>query len=313
MAITEECRAFLDSHFKLDNYSGAKSIPLSRWPTLFEGPQSFIADFNLLTVFEVPHSFKDDFNLLHATQRRDELVRILQDPLCKSVELEPGPRDEAISELAMLDYFSIYKVMDDRSQSPHFFETYFGDYQVALPRSKFNFEDQASWPHANKYFCERLRSSDWPDPSLEATARGTADGAARTVDLNVDLTFPDDILIKSFKLWLESRRSDAALIGNNVKQKKKFKDRDIATWNYYRTLQYIHIMCVQNFFECELSSKEFCEYLFRDRIDRYHTARETEYAKWAVDQRDIMRTVIAHGDMMMDLQNLLILDNTFED
>ena len=72
-------------------------------------------------------------------------------------------------------------------------------------------------------------------------------------------------------------------------------------------------MCVQKFFECELSSKEFCEYLFRDRIDRYHNARETEYAKWAVDQRDIMRTVKAHGDMMMDLQNLLILENTFED
>lgn len=297
MAITEECRAFLDSHFKLDNYAGAESIPLSTWPTLFEVPHSFIGDFNLLT----------------ATQRRDSLVRILQDPLCKSVELEPGPLAEAISELAMLDYFSIYKVMDDRSQSPHFFETYFNDYRVALPHSEFNFEDQASWPHANKYFCERLRSSDWGDPELEATARGTVDASTRSVDLNVDLTFPDDILIKSFKLWLESRRINAALIGNNVKKKKKFKGSDIVTWNYYRTLQYIHILCVQKVFECELSSKEFCEYLFRDKIDRYHTARETEYAKWAVDQRDIMRTVKAHGDMMMDFQNLLILENTYED
>lgn len=297
MAITEECRAFLDSHFKLDNYAGAESIPLSTWPTLFD----------------VPHSFIDDFNLLTATQRGDSLVRILQDPLCKSVELEPGPPNEAISELAMLDYFSIYKVMDDRSQSPHFFETYFNNHRVALPQSEFNFEDQASWPRANKYFCERLKSSEWGDPSLKATERDAGDALARSVDLNIDLTVPDDILIKSFKLWLESRRIHAKTIGNDVKKKNKFKASDVETWNHYRTLQYTHIMCVQKFFECELSSKEFCEYLFRDRIDRYHNARETEYAKWAVDQRDIMRTVKAHGDMMMDLQNLLILENTFED
>ena len=297
MAITEECREFLDSHFKLESYAGAKSIPLNSWGGLFS----------------VPSSFRYEFSLLTATKRRDSLVRMLQDPLCKSEEIEPVWPEEAISELEMLDYFSIYKVMDDRLQSPHFFETYFNDYQAALPRSKFNFEDQASWPHANKYFCERLHSRDWGDPSLEATARGTTDGAARTVDLNVNLTFPDDTLIKSFKLWLESRRFDAKMIENNVKKKKKFKVSDIETWNHYRTLQYTHIMCVQKFFECELSSKEFCEYLFRDRIDRYHTARETEYAKWAVDQRDIMRTVKAHGDMMMDLQNLLILENTFED
>ena len=297
MAITEECREFLDSHFKLESYAGAKSIPLNSWGRLFS----------------VPFSFRDEINLLSATERRDSLVRMLQDPLRKSEEIEPVWAEEAISELEMLDYFSIYKVMDDRLQGPHFFETYFSDYQAALPRSKFNFEDQASWPHANKYFCERLHSSHWGDPSLDATARGTADGAARTVDLNVDLTFPDDILIKSFKLWLESRRFDAKMIENNVKKKKKFKVSDIETWNHYRTLQYTHIVCVQKFFKCELSSKEFCEYLFRDRIDRYHTAREIEYVKWAVDQRDIMRTVIAHGDTMMNLQNLLILENTFED
>jgi hypothetical protein len=291
MAITEECREFLDSHFKLENYADAKSIALNTWSALFTVSEDFRYE-------------------LSTTEQRDLLVRMLHDPLCKNEEIEPVWPDEAISEL---DYFSIYKVMDDRLQSPHFFETYFNDYRTALPRSEFNFEDQASWPRVNKYFCERLKSSHWGDPSLEATARGTADGAARTVDLNVDLTFPDDTLIKSFKLWLESRRFDAKMIENNVKKKKKFKVSDIETWNHYRTLQYIHVVCVQKFFKCELSSTEFCEYLFRDRIDRYHTTREIEYVKWAVDQRDIMRTVKAHGDMMMDFQNLLILENTFED
>ena len=297
MAITEECREFLDSYFKLESYAGAKSIPLNSWGGLFS----------------VPLDARVEFNLLTETERRDSLVRMLQDPLRKSVESEPVWSEEAISEFEMLDYFSIYKVMDDALQSPHFFETYFRDYRAALPRSKFNFEDQASWPHANKYFCERLHSRHWGDPSLEVTARGTADGSARTVDLNVDLTFPDDTLIKSFKSWLELRRIDAKMIGNNVKKKKKFKVSDIETWNHYRTLQYTHIILVQEFFKCELSSTEFCEYLFRDRIDRYHTAREIEYVKWAVDQRDIMRTVKVHGDMMMDRQNLSILENTFED
>ena len=297
MAITEECREFLDSHFKLESYAGAKSIPLNSWGRLFS----------------LPFSFRDEINLNSATEQRDLLVRMLQDPLRKSEEIEPIWPEEAISELEMLDYFSIYKVMDDRLQGPHFFETYFNDYRAALPRSEFNFEDQASWPRANKYFCERLKSSDWGDPSLKATEREAGDALARSVDLNIDLTVPDDILIKSFKLWLESRRIHAKTIGNDVKKKNKFKVSDIETWNRYRTLQYTHIVCVQKFFECELSSKEFCEYLFRDRIDRYHTTREIEYAKWAVDQRDIMRTVIAHGDTMMNLQNLLILENTFED
>ena len=297
MAITEECREFLDSHFKLESYAGAKSIPLNSWGRLFS----------------LPFSFRDEINLNSATEQRDLLVRMLQDPLRKSEEIEPIWPEEAISELEMLDYFSIYKVMDDRLQGPHFFETYFNDYRAALPRSEFNFEDQASWPRANKYFCERLKSSDWGDPSLKATEREAGDALARSVDLNIDLTVPDDILIKSFKLWLESRRIHAKTIGNDVKKKNKFKVSDIETWNRYRTLQYTHIVCVQKFFECELSSKEFCEYLFRDRIDRYHTTREIEYAKWAVDQRDIMRTVKAHGDMVMDLQNLLILENTLED
>ena len=297
MAITKECRDFLDSHFKLESYAGAENIPLSGWSLLFTHPSYF----------------SDDRNFLNKTDRRDELVRLLQDPLRKNEEIEPVWIAEAISELEMLDYFSIYKVMDDRSQSPHFFETYFNDYRAALPRSEFNFQDQASWPRANKYFCERFRSSDWGDPSLKATERDAGDASASSVDLNVNLTFPDDILVKSFKSWLESRRIHAKTIGNDVKKKNKFKAGDVQTWNYYRTLQYNHIMCVQKVFKCELSTKELCNYLFSDRINRYYDTRETEYMKWVVDQKDVMRTVKIHGDMMTDLQNLRMLENACDD
>ena len=45
MAITEECRAFLDEHFKLENYAIAKDIPLKEWATLFNLREIHIEGF----------------------------------------------------------------------------------------------------------------------------------------------------------------------------------------------------------------------------------------------------------------------------
>ena len=292
MAITDECRAFLDEHFKLENYVITKDISLKEWATLFGNRRDNLYGFQFSA-------------LLEPIYLKDTLHTIFSDPFYN----EPSFFDEEdevllpIRELSALDYFIIQKrALITGNTFPllqlHLDEFLLSDEYVNL----FPGQTVDWWLPFTAYIQAMEPSLDLYTIDIALKIKqGIRDEFS--ADLDVDLSFPDDVLKEAFGSWLEARRSEDKRLHKVSMPKKKYDASDIKKWVRFRTLQYLDLLYAGLYFNCELSDDEIGHYLFRDKIEK----------RWVFNARDDMRTVKKYGAIIMNEWNLRALDNSLGD
>ena len=291
MAITEECRAFLDEHFKLENYAIAEDVPLKEWATLFGLRVMHIEGFGPIPKDDSTAQLHDNF----------------RDPFNKEVidkeYWEDHPIPPAIREFSALDYFIIQQKASITGNTFHFLQLYLNEYLLLNEYPKdFNGNTIASWSGFTAYVQSKEPSLDLHifDAALEIK-----EGVRNTfsADLDVDLSFPDDVLKEAFGSWLTAKRASEHHLDDKPASIKKFNKSDISKWVTFRTLQYLDLLYAGLYFNCELSDDEIGHYLFRDKIDK----------RLVFNARDDMRTVKKYGAIIMNEWNLRALDNSLGD
>ena len=315
MAITEECREFLDSHFKLENYADATSIPLHSWLHNFLIRQTLLEESARWRKEECESALNDIFlDPLHKqTPNREwydhHIVGLLDGSVSDEVLQEEwndadGPQSNKIRELSGLDYFLIGKKVELMNDT-------FG----ALKDHVAKYLEESSWaeciskptfaPFIHQYL-ENQNSKPWLDSDFNRKARYQVKERLRfgnLADIEVDLDCPDEALKEAFSSWLAERRSQDISATGKLFFRRYFDDRDIKKWVKFRTLQYLDLLLAGIYYDCELNDDEIGHYLFRDKID----------ARWVFNARDDMRTVKKYGAMMTDDTTLIALENSLDD
>ena len=290
MAITEECRAFLDEHFKLENYAIAEDVPLKEWATLFGLRVMHIEGFDRLPKDDSTAQLHDNF----------------RDPFNKEVMdeeyWEDDPIPAAIREFSALDYFLIQQKTPYTGNTFHFLQLHHDEYLLSD-----EYKDVAH--SVVRFWCGFTNYVKNQEVGLDVHSRNVALEIKKGVrnvfsaDLDVDLTFPDDVLKEAFGSWLTAKRASEHHLDDKPASMKKFNKSDISKWVKFRTLQYLDLFYAGLYFNCELSDDEIGHYLFRDKIEK----------RWVFNARDDMRTVKKYGAIIMNKWNLRALDNSLGD
>lgn len=232
MAITDECRAFLDEHFKLENYAIAKDIPLKEWATLFSSRVMHLDDFHVTARFE------SDYN-------KDALHTNFSDPFFKEVTdeqyWEDDPIPPSIREFSALDYFLIQQKFPYTGNTFHFLQLHHDEYLLSDEYKDVAHSYVRFWHGFSNYVKNQ-------EVGLDVHSRNVAleikEGIRNvfSADLDVDLTFPDDVLKEAFGSWLTAKRASEHQLDDKPASMKKFNKSDISKWVRFRTLQYLDLL-----------------------------------------------------------------------
>ena len=282
MAITEECRAFLDGHFKLENYLGTADLPLKKWSVLFS-----------------VRDFYDRWFGLNGGDGRNRLEEALRDPLAKTQPDEYWDQDfqrPAVKELDYLDYYRIHKRLPLLIEPFEELESKHQQY-LALNKSDDQVDPNSVSKGSLQDFCRnylpQFNDAPWLDKNVTPLMNHGFLNVGN-VDISIDMDFPDDVLKSAFDDWLKDKREKSRAVGM-PHFKRTFNDTDMAKWDKFQTLQYQDLMHVARFFNCKLSDVELGHYLFK---------LKTGY----VDVRGDMRTVRIHGDKMSNSASIAALE-----
>ena len=298
MAITDECREFLDSHFKLENYVGTADLTLKKWSVLFN-ERSFL--FNERSFF---HRWFDVDG--SDARQRERLKDKLRDPLSKNESDEYWGHDyqrPVVKEFNFLDYYRIHSLLPLVTEP---FEELKSKHQQYLGMHKPVATDSLKVPTAPlrlrsffQSYLPQFNAGTWLGRNtMKETNLQIKQGfeSIANVDISIDMQFPDEILKSAFDDWLKEKRKKGKTHGR-LQFKRAFNDLDMAKWDKFQTLQYQDLIYAGRLFNCEPSDIELGHYLFKLR---------TGY----IDVRGDMRTVRIHGDKMSSLESIAALEGS---
>lgn len=89
-------------------------------------------------------------------------------------------------------------------------------------------------------------------------------GQTYLVDVEIDLSGTDEVLIADFKKWLAVKRKDSRILQSSI---KKFTSSDFREWSQKRALAYIDLQMASAYFDSKLSYHRAGCLLFPDMDD----------------------------------------------
>tara|TARA_R110002012_G_scaffold309596_1_gene516687 strand:- start:610 stop:1473 length:864 start_codon:yes stop_codon:yes gene_type:complete len=274
MAITEECREFLDSHFKLENYADVVCYDLTNWYSQFayrqrdQNPdvgQLVAAPLAQTNIFDDPHVTSKSFGI-----KDWEAV----DYYCAKFSIRNNL--EAINK--------------EFKEAGEFVDSHIIKVKCGLKRERIVsqfIESQAdanSGHYANSTAKIFDKSVEYSIPKMDP-------------DIKVNLFHSDKALKKFFSEWLQNKRQMLGDYSNLAGASKSFGRDRIKTWQK-KVLPYIDLISITRHYGCKTTYADLYPYLFKDEIDK-------KISSDFVDK--IRRSIKPEVDRMLDPDVLISL------
>ena len=305
MAITKECSDFLNNNFKLENYTKVDHIEF----------------LNLLAARSY-HFGK--FQLIHEGERTVNLENIFNNPLdaglsdfeSKFVTSSSGDSFTPIRPLDLSDYLRVTNVIEASDINTSFQRSLRGSIKDTTDDSAV----RPSWSDFIKKHQDEQGSLDFiSEEAHEKIMRELSrsrDGQL-LADFEVDLNFPDPVLVRAFKDWLEQNRSEKTGFTDGDLfvpwTKDSFKNDENLTDHANKFLDKVQDSDAMAYFDIRFAGWCFGCDLSPSEIGHYLYAPVKKAVGKPFSDKDRARTPSNHLDYLLNSRNIVMFRKIFHD